>query len=225
MKKGLILTFALLSVSTAFAQQKKFNPATAYKADKFTVQEERRMVLRNPQSTNRSAMVTPRPQTRTSSTSALGTVVQLGRATNAYTMLRTSQNMVFTSNETNTIGFIHRQSNDDWGGNPPAVANGQIRLDFSKDEGANWDLDIGPFNPIPNQANGRYPQAGVFVPPGVTDFCNSYVGWEVALTDGSGWGNYSYGLAKGFGQSGTQQANFCSQPTTSTELYLSTAQD
>lgn len=130
------------------------------------------------------------------------TIINIGEASNAYTILRTSQNQVVAKDGIGTgfVGFIHRQNIDNTGsgGAPPTTANGVSRIGFSLDGGATVRKNAGPLNPVPypNTARGRYPQVALINPNNTTNIDDQIFGWVSPCTDGTNWGNYSWGSAK-----------------------------
>lgn len=108
--------------------------------------------------------------------------IQLGRASNAYTILRPQQNQVITNSSLNTIVFIHRQDITTYSG-----GSGKFRVDISTDGGTTWTLDVGPLNPITTIA-GRYPQVSIYNPGGNTTPTGAYLVWNgpVVATDWEG---------------------------------------
>jgi len=150
-------------------------------------------------------------------TSAINTT-QLGKATNAFTILRNTQNQVFYNPDLDMIGFIHRQNVNDWGGTPTASSSGVLRLDVSIDGGATFNVDQADngFNPLPNPSYCRYPQAVLQNPDGNTDPCNSKLIWNGATTSGAGWVGYVNGVGSNFADPNQCTAN----PFSSTENYV-----
>ncbi len=153
--------------------------------------------------------------------------VEVGEASNAYTIISNRHNQVFASDKHNLVGWIHRQNVDIWGGTPTLVANGLMRYDFSTDGGNTWQIDYGPLNPLPypagNNARGRYPQAVIWSKGNSANLSDLRLGWMAACTDGNGWGNYMWGGSRnltGFNANGPNH-----QTPDATFSFLSNAQD
>lgn len=126
-------------------------------------------------------------------------IQRIANATNAYTILRQSQNQLVADNDLNMVTFIHRQSLDDVapGPAPPTTSNGISRLSVSTNRGTSWTQNIGPLNPVPypNTARGRFPQVAYYRPNNTTDINDVQFAWVSPCTDGSNWGNYMWGNA------------------------------
>ena len=153
--------------------------------------------------------------------------VEVGEASNAYTIISNRHNQVFASDKHNLVGWIHRQNVDIFGGTPTLVANGLMRYDFSTDGGNTWQLDYGPLNPLPypagNNSRGRYPQAVLWSKGGSASLSDLRMGWMAACTDGNGWGNYMWGASRNFTGLGANGPNH--QTPDATFSFLSNAQD
>lgn len=91
--------------------------------------------------------------------------IPVGRASNAFTILRGEQNQVFASDEWDMVLFMHRQDITVWGGG--GTDNGRYRYDFSIDNGASFTTDIGTMQNL-NTNFGRYPQTSVYSPASAT---------------------------------------------------------
>ncbi|MDW8332716.1 MAG: T9SS type A sorting domain-containing protein [Bacteroidia bacterium] len=153
--------------------------------------------------------------------------VEVGEASNAYTIISNRHNQVFANDRLNLVGWIHRQNVDNFGGTPTLVANGLMRYDFSTDGGNTWQIDYGPLNPLPypagNNSRGRYPQALIWTKGNSSNLNDLRLGWMAACTDGNGWGNYMWGVSRnitGFGVNGPNH-----QSPDATFSFLSNAQD
>lgn len=92
--------------------------------------------------------------------------VELGRSSNAFTVLRPEQNQLWASDDLNYVSFIHRQDVTIWGGG--GTENGKYRWDFSTDGGASFNNDIGALQTVFTNY-GRYPNITQFSPTGSTD--------------------------------------------------------
>lgn len=104
----------------------------------------------------------------------------LGSASNVFTIVTTEQNQVFVNNSLNTVGFIHRNNANFFGG-----SSGNLRYDLSIDGGASFCNDNGPLNPVMSTP-ARYPNAAFYNPLGNTDpFAATIIGY--GPTVGSSW--------------------------------------
>lgn len=81
--------------------------------------------------------------------------VQMGRASNAYSVLRPEQNQVVAHDASQTVMFIHRQDVTIWGGG--SSESGKLRFDLSTDGGTSFSVDNGVLNQN-YQEPARYPQ-------------------------------------------------------------------
>lgn len=82
--------------------------------------------------------------------------VQMGRASNALTILHPQQNQVAVHHESNSVLFIHQQDVTIYGGG--GTENGKFRYDLSTDGGATFTNDIGALQQIYTNY-GRFPMA------------------------------------------------------------------
>ncbi|MCS6906135.1 MAG: hypothetical protein NZ576_12255, partial [Bacteroidia bacterium] len=144
-------------------------------------------------------------------------VTELSTSSNAYTIIRSYTHQILTNDKFQTVAWLHRQNIDVFGGSPPTTANGVLRLDLSTDGGEKFTLGIGPFNPIPYgppyfptpiSARARYPQGVFYVPKNAQSVGDFSLVWLAAVTDGSGWGNYTYGIAKNLTTFGSNVTDF-----------------
>lgn len=103
--------------------------------------------------------------------------VQIGRSSNAYTMLRTSQNQVFVNPELNTVGFIYRHDITLYG--QTAADNGRLRFAISTDGGNTWNSELGVLNNTYTR-RARYPQSFLYNPVGNSDPDSAYIVWSGA---------------------------------------------
>jgi hypothetical protein len=101
--------------------------------------------------------------------------IAIGESSNAYGMLRTSQNQVFVDPSLNVVGFIYRQNIAVWGGG--AAANGKLRYTISTDGGTAWNTDLGPLNATYTKPS-RYPEAFLYNPAGNTSATGAYIVWS-----------------------------------------------
>jgi hypothetical protein len=83
------------------------------------------------------------------------TPVELGRASNIFSILRPEQNQVYASDSLDLVAFIHRQDVSIHGGG--TAESGKLRYDLSTDGGATFTNDIGVLNDM-YSLPARYPQ-------------------------------------------------------------------
>ena len=150
----------------------------------------------------------------TNKTGALGTE-NIGRASNLYSIIRTSQaNQVVTAEEENFIAFIHRQDIQKHGGVPTTTSNGLYRIDYSTDGGGSFTTDIGPMVPIAEHVNlgarARYPQMALYRPSGATSIDDYRIVFAGPTTGGNGWGNYVFGCVSNLSQVGENGSDVAS---------------
>ncbi|MEM0996035.1 MAG: T9SS type A sorting domain-containing protein [Bacteroidota bacterium] len=86
--------------------------------------------------------------------------IQLGSASNVFTILRTEQNQVYANDDLDLVMFFHRNDLNNFGG-----SSGNLRFDFSTDGGVNWSNDVGEVNPLLTRP-ARYPNVTAYNPPG-----------------------------------------------------------
>lgn len=129
--------------------------------------------------------------------------VQIGQSSNAFGMLRTSQNQIFVDPVLNTVGFVYRQNNVLYGN-----GNGRLRYSISLNAGATWNTELGVLNNTYTRP-GRYPQSWLYNPTGNTDPLASYILWTGPTIPASFDGLVS-------GVCNTDTAN----PVSTTENYL-----
>lgn len=117
--------------------------------------------------------------------------VQMGRASNAFTILRPEQNQVLADQNSNSVAFIHRQDVTVWGGG--TAANGRLRYDLSIDGGASFTNDIGVLNNNYTQP-ARYPQMINFG-NNANPFNNSFIWTAPNINPAGGWDGFVNGLS------------------------------
>lgn len=121
--------------------------------------------------------------------------VAIGQAGNAYGFAYTRNTFLWADQNINSITFIHRM-----GATP---GTGYLSYDISKNGGMDWSTNIQTYDPtLPDAYNGRYPQGGIYNPPGNTDPDQAYFHYFAPTLDGSNtggvnnWGGYAYGVKK-----------------------------
>lgn len=154
-------------------------------------------------------MASPTPGQRTPTTHAFGKTqniqaIQLGSASNVFTVLRSSSNAVSVIDSLGIVAFIHRQDVATHGGD-----NGSLRYDYSLDGGNTFTLDVGPLNSSLN-LSARYPQMTAFHPTTDQNPYNTQLAWAGATLRPNPveWAGQVNGLS-----------NFGINPPTTTENY------
>lgn len=112
------------------------------------------------------------PAAQSNGKTATVTPLQLGRASNVYTFIRTQQNQVHADNDLGIVAFIHRQDVTIFGGGP--AQSGKYRYDLSFDHGATFSTNIGPVNNL-QTAPSRYPQITGLNPNNSSDPYSTYL--------------------------------------------------
>ena len=137
---------------------------------------------------------------------------ELGRASNAYTILRGEQNQVYANDGLSLVAFIHRHDVTIYGGG--STENGKYRYDISTDGGATFTKDIGPLQTVYTNY-GRYPQITLHNPSSSSNPFDSKFVWNGPANHfpTPGWLGHGYGYADVSATS----------PITSTEHYLFTS--
>lgn len=131
------------------------------------------------------------------------TIVNIGTSANAYGYGYGGgqKSIVWADNDLNTITHFHRQG----GTLDPGGYSGDLSYDISTDGGMTWTnmvecylstISGGQYN----IDAGRYPNHGIYNPPGNTDPANAYVTFFAPTLDGTngsgGWGGWAYGRAR-----------------------------
>ena len=117
--------------------------------------------------------------------------VQLGRASNIFSIVRPNQNQVYTNDRIDLVTFIHRQDITVWGGGDSS--SGVFRYDISLDRGNTFTTDIGPLNPI--NIYGRYPQITGLDPIGLSALRDERFMFAGTTIDNGNWEALLGGLA------------------------------
>lgn len=135
--------------------------------------------------------------------------LELGRASNAFTILNQAPNQIYADDDLNMVAFIHRHDVTIYGGG--GTENGKYRYDFSTDGGTTFTTDIGPMQTIYTNY-GRFPNISLYNPTGNTNPFNTSVVYAGATNrfPTPGWLGHVYGTSP----------VVASNPTTATEHYL-----
>ena len=134
--------------------------------------------------------------TEVSSGKTTGSVspILLGRASNAFTIMRQEQNQVYANDSLDMVAFIHRQDVTIYGGG--TTANGKLRYDLSLDAGATFSNDNGILNTSYLRA-ARYPNLTLYNPSGNTNPMSTELVWVApTLAPGGSWDGHVNGLTE-----------------------------
>ena len=119
--------------------------------------------------------------------------VELGRSSNAFTILRMEQNQVVANDDLGLVGFIHRHDVTIYGGG--SAENGKYRYDLSTDGGGSFTSDIGVLNATYSLA-ARYPNLTVYNPTGNSNpFSANMVYSGPTLAPGNSWDGHVVGVS------------------------------
>src|SRR5206468_3344783 len=107
----------------------------------------------------------------------------LGSASNIISIFSNRPNQIVVDNDLNTVIFIHRNDASIFGG-----ISGYLRYDISTDNGNTWAVNQGVLNPNAVQGTnaGRYPQVGLYNPPGNPSIANAKLIYYAPTTDNPG---------------------------------------
>jgi hypothetical protein len=132
------------------------------------------------------------------------TVVNLGTSANAYSYGYGGgqKSILYSNNDINTVSHFHRRG----GSGDPGGYSGDLGYDVSFDGGMTWTNNIECYTATNTGGGtyyldaGRYPNHGIYNPPGNTDPDNAYLTFFAPVLDGSNsadaWGGYGYGRAR-----------------------------
>jgi len=119
-------------------------------------------------------------------------IIDIGNAANgfSYGYNNGSATIVWANNDLNMVINTHRMTD------PPH--SGNLAIDVSFDGGLTWEVNRQIYNVDYEEYRARYPQGGIYNPPGNTDPANAFLGFFSCSLDGSNggdWGSYTYGSA------------------------------
>ncbi len=135
------------------------------------------------------------PETSMMKTGGVNAVapIQLGRASNIFSILRPEQNQVYADNGIGVVAFIHRQDVTVWGGG--SAESGKLRFDLSTDGGATFAPDVDVLNGTYTRPS-RYPNLTGFNPNNETNPFNSFLAYSAPTLNGSpDWDGHVTGMA------------------------------
>lgn len=197
MKKQLLLGSALLISITGFSQNgSKPKPSGIINmaekvSTKFSIIEENNSVSKTNNSKNLSLNEGIKNSFDNSSNSSpilSSTFSYISSSMNIFGMLVSNSKPLGYNRYLQTVSFIQRKS-PTYNASPIGDSNtGTILAYIGRNNGTNWDSTVV----YANQTNqGRYPQGGIYNPPGNSNPDNAYVVATGPVTGGSGWlGNF-----------------------------------
>ena len=133
------------------------------------------------------------------------TIIPIGTSANAYTYgyFSGQRSLLWVDPVLNTVTNFHRMG----GALDPDGYSGNLGYDISTDTGQTFINMVECYRATNNNGGqyysdaARYPNHGIYNPPGNTDPANAYVVFFAPVLDGSnsssttGWGGYTYGVA------------------------------
>lgn len=193
MKKHVLLASMLVVGVGVYAQNGKIRPTNARpvnmaerEAKKIFMSEE------NAPKTNGQRHSSVRPNNlRNKSNSnvphiATVSATRFSGSMNAYGLLTSNQKPLQYNSDIDIVTFVHRKSL--FFNTAPASNSGAIVTSWSLNRGLSWDSTCIWAD---GTNLGRYPQGGIYNPPGNTNVNNIYFVGTGPVTDGSGWqGNW-----------------------------------
>lgn len=121
--------------------------------------------------------------------------IEIGSSANAYGFLGSGTTFLWADNNINSVSFVHRM--------PASPGSGYLGYDLSTDGGLTWVNNIQAYDPNLSEAfPARYPQGGIYNPPGNTDPNNAYFAYFAPTLDATNpgyatpvdWGGYAWGV-------------------------------
>jgi len=224
MKKNVLLASVLIASAGAFAQNGKIRPQNAVPVN--AAQKELRMNSINENvSTPRRNTSLHHPKNQRNGTNPNVAVVSATRfsgSMNAYGVLVSQQKTLQYNSDVDIVTFAHRKS--PFFSTSPVSDNGSIVFSWSLNKGTTWDSTC-VWADATNRA--RFPQGGVYNPPGNTNVNNIHFVGTGPVTGGSGWtggwfASKSYTASVGGNNTALPSPNMQFFPTSSfgTKVYM-----
>jgi hypothetical protein len=196
MKKQLLAGSALLFAISAFSQNSRMKISSveemkALRSANAELMDKWEEKASNAPATQQQGPVLPASEMRSSSSALTWSPFTGSR--NIYGVLVSTSKPLQYDDQLNTIAFVHRASKTyspiPYPSPDPGATSGAIVAQISSNWGNTWDSTC-IWNDNTNWA--RYPQGGIYNPPGNTSVANAYVvGTGPVTTAGSGWaGNF-----------------------------------
>ena len=183
MKRLFTLLLAGMLALPVLAQQKRKIATVDQKTQQVSMEDRIHQVMYSAEPT----LVQSHPYTPQVSGQRTGGInavapVQLGRASNIFSVLRGEQNQVYADNDLGVVAFIHRHDVTVWGGG--SAENGKMRFDVSVDGGVSFTADIDVLNATYTRP-ARYPNLTGFNPNNETNPFNSFLAYSAPTLNGS----------------------------------------
>ncbi len=194
MKKHVLLASALVASAGLFAQNGKQLP-TATPINRGLNQIQKNAVIKentaqtgvnNTTSNAKNGVGHYSPQFTGGAITLTTTASRFSGSMNAYGVLTSQQKPLQYNSAVGVVTFVHRKS--PFSTTAPASNSGAMETSWTTNNGTSWDSTC-----IWSDATntGRYPQGGIYNPPGNTNINNIYFVGTGPVTAGSGWtGNW-----------------------------------
>lgn len=196
MKRQLLLGTALLAAISAFPQASKVK-AKYEPVDMAAKIAQKYSIINNANegtpTGNPSAPIGPVMQANSERSSAAAPIIWQGLtgSMNIFGVLVSEQKPLHYNDNLNVVTFVHRKSPTyipSPVASPSTAASGCIVMEVTTDWGNSWDSTLLWNN---NTQFARYPQGGIYNPPGNTSIANTYGVVGGPITTGTGWiGSY-----------------------------------
>ncbi len=192
MKRITLIALALVLGLPVMAQRRKAIASFDQMTQQHTLEDRVHQVMYSAEPT----LVHSHPITSETSlvrTGGVNTVspVELGRASNIFSILRTEQNQVYADDNLGIVAFIHRQDVTIWGGG--TAENGKLRFDISVDGGTTFSPDVDVLNATYTRP-ARYPNITGFNPNNETNPFNTFLAYSAPTLNPS-WDGHVTGMA------------------------------
>lgn len=193
MKKISTLMLLLLAVTVVFAQRPTRVAPAGVATARATYQPKAEQLVKD----NDARMMEARQVTSAGAPALRGAMAvtprAVGRASNAFSILRPEQNQVYANPALDLVAFIHRHDVTIFGGG--AAANGKYRYDLSIDNGDTWSIDNGVLNNLYTRP-ARYPNITGYNTGGNTDpFASEFIYMGPTLDPSPDWDGHVYGVS------------------------------
>ncbi|MCW3077795.1 MAG: BNR/Asp-box repeat protein, partial [Bacteroidetes bacterium] len=187
MKKQLLLSSALLAAISVYSQDGQIRTSGKVNSVERIAQRDlnaRKAELASTTNNNTTAApaVTHSAANAKTASPPVGTWGIIGGSRNSYGVLYSAQKPLQYNAAINAVSFVHRASNTYPGS--PANNSGTIMMDVTTNWGTSFD-STAIWSDATNLA--RYPQGGIYNPPGNTNINSAYGVVAGPVTGGSGW--------------------------------------
>jgi hypothetical protein len=188
MKKQLLLGSVLLTAMSAFSQHRVQPKATGLVNMRAVTEAKYADNGHAAPSAGAPSATTPKNPKSNAKTNS-NTWHNFTSSMNIYGVVISYTKPLHWNDELNAVTFVHRKSPTySANGSTSNSESGTIVAMISTDCGENWDSTLV----FADQTHrGRYPQGGIYNPPGNTDISNAHIVSTGPVTHGSGWvGNF-----------------------------------